>query len=73
MTTRQKIKLLRDTLEALDLTQMELATELEIQQSRISECLVGFRPIRNERAMALECLLRRRDAWPLVKASRISV
>ena len=65
MTTLQKIKLLRDTLKVLGLTQTGLASELGIPQSRISEYLSGTRPIRKTTERALECILRQRNKWPL--------
>lgn len=71
--TRKKVKLLRDTLEALELTQTELAAELDVSQSRISEYLSGTRPIRKAFEMALECLLRQRGEWPLEVTAKTRV
>lgn len=64
-TQTGKRKQFAEALELLDMRQATLAAEFEISQPRISNLLSGQRPIRRRHEMALECVLRQRDEWPL--------
>lgn len=65
MTEMKKKALLQNTLDALELTQLELGLEIGIGQSHVSEMLSGERPIRKYHLQSLEAILRRRNKWPL--------
>lgn len=70
MTKQQKIDLLLNTLEILDVTQTWLGEAIGVDQSKISLMTRGRRPILLRHELALECMLRRMNQWPVSAARR---
>lgn len=63
--SRKGARFLREARAALGLKQTDLGAELGITSTEVSRKERGERPLTKVMALAVECLLRRADKWPI--------